>query len=257
MSKDNEKFEDTLEETKDNKEPDSTPKVFAEEEGEKELPPELEVAENKDPVYVMNVGRPFRRTIKNQKRVSWTDYRGKRFSVEVIMYRGGDDSVEAEKMRLNEYEKCFVYYDGEGKILSKKVKPVDFAFDIMDYPHVIGYPIGTNKFDERTYTIKCGLYNSGTGELEEKPIPTLVENAADADHLLKEFGFLEICTKHGITRGGREYSKSINKPKEKVEGSVDWRGIEEVSDDKLPTKNKRSEGINVNPLPKLEGDDEE
>ena len=234
---------------------DETPEIFKEKNERKEFFENLEVVSDSQPIYLINIGRPTRLLINNQKNVKWLDSKGRIFRVETIMYRSYDDNSPAEKMKLAEDEKCFIYYDGKNQVQGRKIVKVGFSFDVLNYPQIIDFPIGTDKFDERRYTIKCGVYNTITGQEEIKPLPTEIGNKTDADILLNRFPFLEICDREGISLSDSEYRKNLGKRLKKVEGSIDWAGMEEVKD--APTKTDRSKAVNKTPLSKLDEDDED
>lgn len=224
-----------------------TPEVFQDNKQENELnPEELGIVSNQAPVFLVNIGRPVRRTILNQKKISWLDSIGRRLSVEIVRYRDFDDKAnsDAKKIRLGEDEKCLIYYDSAGHVISKKIVSDSFSFDIFDYPHVIEYPIGNDKFNERRYTLKCGTFDPKTLQISSDPIPTFIENSDDAKELIRRFGFLSECDKNGKPASKSSYIENLGKTKIKQEGSIDWSGMEEVSSSQLPTRQPRKDGVN-------------
>jgi len=240
---------------KKEKKPDETPEIFQDEkEPTESLPEEIDVDERKDEItYVINLGRPSKLIISTQKKsVIWRDSKGKKWAVRVVMHRENDQEsiVEANKLRLIQgEEKAFIYSDDKGHYISKKIKSFDFSFAVFDYPHINDYQIGTSKFNERLYTIMAGVYDQKTGKQLAPPIPARVDRRSDADHLLTTFSFVAECDEGGNIIGEEpQYMKQI--PAKPIEGSIDWKNMQEMSMDQIPRKTKAEDRINAGPMPK-------
>ena len=139
--------------------------------------------------YLKHCGEPQEITITEQR---FTNFRGEAedgkfhsYKVVVGMHRSDNRDPDPEhfELKLANNQKVVILYE-DGEVLDKKVYPVEMPLTITDYPHIVKFPVGKDKWDAKKYTILCGE-------------TVKVENPLHADLLFKRFGFLDKVDEDG------------------------------------------------------------
>lgn len=204
---------------------DGLEKAFGEEEKKEEDIDEL-VATDTRVRYLKNIGLPTKFKIESQKAIQWFKEDG--VSVFLQTLSDPNDIEDRKKMReyavtFGENEKVWLYfYNGEFK--RPKRTFVGDSFPVLSYPHIINFPIGTNKRDERKYTLLVNQVMK-------------IDRSSDADYILENFKYVVETDKDGnFNRDGNEYLKLLKQHPEKLSDTkrVDWGSIENVPLNRVP-----------------------
>jgi len=161
--------------------------------------------------YLINNGKPFQKTIYNQRYDSWMENPKNTYRkiVETIILnrdgglgienegKSGEEPEKAKQLGLMETDKAWIYYEDDGRkvseifkngrILQKKtITHIDDSFTVTCYPHVSNVVLGASGTftEKRKYTILCGKVAE-------------VETDRDVDILMKQFHFLDECNQKG------------------------------------------------------------
>lgn len=147
--------------------------------------------------FLKNNGIPSRLTISTQRKVGYYDKNGIHREIHVLMHREHDDNKEAKAEALPlSRKKYFEYVNGK---LRDKITEVDIghSYIVDSYPHIMNFPVGTSKRDERTYNLKVG-------EVVEVPS----DYAGDADILMKHHHCVD-----EVSQKGEIIQENPNRPK--------------------------------------------
>ena len=129
--------------------------------------------------YIKNSGVPSKITVNEQSIVEYLDKDGRKKKIVIVCWREDGSpleieglNAEAERNRITKEEKLVINFtDGEVDG-GKEIRIIDYTFQVLNYPHIINYPIGKSLYSIKVYTLKCG-------EIAE------VENEQHADFRLR------------------------------------------------------------------------
>ena len=178
-------------------------------------------------MLLKNVGVPRRITVYLQKNVKYLDKKGNKHEIIIIAYRDGDTNEDALKFKLLQEEKMIMYKINEQYTDKRTIVDVDYSFEVIDYPHILNFPIGTNKYNERKYN----LY---VDEVVK------IENDNDGELLVKTIGFLNVVNEKGETIREGRYKEELERPVVKYRIEDMPKNLEVVPDSMIPRANPKS-----------------
>jgi len=191
----------------------------------------------KEKMYLLrNNARPRTITVNIQRLTDYLDENGDKWEVKVSCHRdkeeyyiSPEEASELKRFVVGEDEKLMVWYKN-GRIHSKQIVPIGNSYEVENYPHVLDFHCGTNKFDERIYN----CYVGGACEVSRQD---------DKEYILKTFHFLdEVDEKGSVIKKNPYLSKDWNKKMDVDLNRIPTR-YEEMSQDSIPRQNPRSERI--------------
>ncbi len=168
--------------------------------------------------YLTNMGKPNKIIVFRQKNIEWMDAGGRRIRVEVVLSGDDEDYVTKRKQYgifLAEGEKAYInFINGQFQKVKKMYE--DHSFIDFNYPHIIGFPIGTNMANRKLYDFYINQ-------------PTVVDNDTHFEILTKQFPFLVETDVFGkVIDKNNEYLKNLNtKPKRRSDTeTINWNSME-------------------------------
>lgn len=186
--------------------------------------------------YLTNMGKPSKVVVFKQRVIEWNDSAGRTIRVEVVL--DGDDEEYVKKRKqygifLAEGEKAYINFIN-GKFQKIKKMYADHSFIDWNYPHVIGFPIGTNMANRRLYDFYINH-------------PTPITNNTDFEILSKQLQFLVETDKNGnVLDKNNQYLKNLNvKPKKRSDTeSINWNSMEITNN--IPKHQDSAEPVKLN-----------
>uniref|UniRef100_A0A6M3IRA5 Uncharacterized protein n=1 Tax=viral metagenome TaxID=1070528 RepID=A0A6M3IRA5_9ZZZZ len=200
-----------------------------------DVPVEAKTPAKEKKYYLKNNARPRNITINIQRLTDYLDEDGNKWEVKVSCHRdkeeyyiGPEEAEDLKRFVVGEDEKLMIWYKN-GRIGSKQIVPIGNTYEVENYPHILDFHCGTNKYDER-------IYNCYVGGLCE------IARADDKEAMLKIYHFVdEVDEKGGVIRKNPYLSKNWNQKM-----VVDMNKIprmEEVSPDLMPRQTQRKDRI--------------
>jgi hypothetical protein len=157
--------------------------------------------------YLKNNGTPTPMVINTQRHAHWRDKDGKQRVIEIVVDGrdtsgdGKEEQRKAEQLRLKGGEKAILYYQPDGRIVSK-ILGVNESFTVENYPHVLGVTFGEGEGD---FTAKR-RYNILVGQI------AAVKNNQDFETLWKTFRFCDEVDEKGKVVRENDWSKTRKNP---------------------------------------------
>jgi hypothetical protein len=219
---------------------------------EDEIPTGVKPPSNEKTYFLKNNSRPRTVTINIQRLTDYLDEDGNKWEVKVSCHRdkeefyiSPEEAKELERFKVAEDEKLMIWYKN-GRIYSKQVVPVSNTYEVENYPHVLDFHCGKNKYDERIYNIYVG------GICE-------VSRGDDKDYILKIYHFVDEVDEKGTILVKNQYLNKGYDQKMKVDMNRLPDRYEEIptSSPLIPRQNpieKRSTEIKLDES--LKGDEE-
>jgi len=155
--------------------------------------------------YVINIGKPFWITIRDQEHIRYFQEDGRQVEVMVLMkndVRDNSETATSYGVILNTVEKVYLYFYN-GTFKGKKVVPLGHSFQVRDWPHIIKCPIGTNKMDEIFYNLPVGQTMQ-------------IERGSDVDILIKKYGYVLETDKGGNVPQDNPYFRQIQEVRNSI-----------------------------------------
>ena len=211
--------------------------------------------------YLKNNSKPQKITVRQQRKIEYFGPAVKgRFTRHLLYiamhpvgFRSGgellkddpdgiDQKVLRENLPMN--EKIIISHKGENlnssafdvrdyRYTSEQRRPLNYTFDVEHYSHIVGFPLGADRMDERRYTLLVGDI-------------VKFESDGDADEIMQRYPFVDEVNEKGEIIKSNPYMDKIDKEPMDTRGKQITTKWEEVPREDFAKK------YNIKEAPTLE-----
>jgi len=191
---------------------------------------------NKVVRYLKNIGQPSKIVVFMQKSISWIDKAGRQLKVEIVTNSNEEENVKKRRQYgiiLGEGQKAYINFIN-GVFQRTKVVYEDHSFIDWNYPHIIGFPVGTNMANRRVYDLY--INEAITVELD-----------TDAEIILKNFGFVVETNVNGKPLNSSVYLNNLGKKpvKRSDTETIKWENLQTVPKDQIPKQDNSAKPVTL------------